>query len=184
MPTKTPAITTADELLNTPNGLGPCELVKGELLMMTPAGSFHGRVEGNVSFALFKWVRDNKLGMVFPGDTGFLLQQSPDTVRSPDVAFVQRQRIPAVPPQGFFPGSPDLAVEIRSPNDRPKDIEEKIRDYLAAGSLVVWEVDPASRTVAVHRYGVQPEILREDDTLVEEELLPGFSLSVKEIFAW
>ena len=152
--------------------------------MMTPAGSFHGRIEDNIHCQVSVFVRENHLGMVFPGDTGFILERGPDTVRSPDVAFVRRERIPSVPPQGFFPGSPDLAVEIRSPDERPKEIEDKIRGYLAAGSLVVWDVDPTARTVTVHRPGAEPEVLGEDDTLAEESLLPGFSLAVKAIFAW
>ena len=184
MSTRTQTIRTADELLSAPDDLGPCELVQGELVMMTPAGSLHGWVEGSIYFALFQWVREHELGRVFPGDTGFILERFPDTVRSPDVAFVQRERIPSVPPQGFFPGSPDLAVEIRSPDDRPKEIEGKIRNYLAAGSLVVWDVDPATKTVTVHRSDVEPRVFGEDDTLTEETLLPGFSLAVKDVFVW
>ncbi len=184
MPTRTQAIKTADELLRASADLDPCELVQGELVMMTPAGSFHGRVESSIHFALFHWVREHELGMVFPGDTGFILERFPDTVRSPDVSFVQRSRIPPVPPQGFFPGSPDLAVEIRSPDDRSKEIESKIHNYLAAGSLVAWDVDPATKTVTVYRLEVEPRVFGEDDTLTEEALLPGFSLAVKDIFVW
>ncbi len=184
MSTRSQAIKTADELLRASADLDPCELVQGELVMMTPAGSLHGQIETNIHFALSQWVREHELGKVFPGDTGFILERFPDTVRSPDVSFVRRERIPPVPPQGFFPGSPDLAVEIRSPDDRPKELEAKIQNYLAAGSLVAWDVDPATKTVTVHRSGAEPRVFGEDETLTEEALLPGFSLAVKDIFAW
>ncbi len=184
MSTKTPSITTADELLGAPEELGRCELVKGELIMMTPAGSFHGRVEDNIYREISVFVCRHDLGMVFPSDTGFILERFPDTVRSPDISFVGRARIPSVPPQGFFPGAPDLAVEIRSPSDRSREIDDKIRDYLAAGSLVVWDVNPASKSVTVHRHGAEPVVFGADGSLTEDELLPGFALSVKAIFAW
>ena len=182
--TRISTITTADELLHTPGNMEPCELVRGELIMMTPAGFFHGRIEGNILAALSAFVREKDLGMVVTGDTGFLLERSPDTVRAPDVSFIRKARIPSVPPQGFFPGPPDLAVEIRSPDDKLKAIEAKIGDYLRLGVQVVWDVDPQQRTVAIHRTGEKPVILREDETVTEEELLPNFTLAVKEIFVW
>ncbi len=118
MPTRPASITTADHLLSASGELGPCELVRGELIMMVPARFAHGRIEGTIYAALDRFVRSRDLGVVAPGDTGFLLERFPDTVRSPDVAFVCRQRIPSVPPQGYFPGPPDLAVEICSPDEK------------------------------------------------------------------
>ena len=184
MDTRTQAITTADQLLQASAELDPCELVRGELIMMTPAGSYHGHVEKKICFALTVLETRDNLGMVFPGDAGFLLERYPDTVRAPDVAFVRRERVPSVPPQGYFPGAPDLAVEIRSPNDRPGEVDRKIQEYLTAGTIVVWDVDPATKTVTVHRKGAVPRVLGEDEILTEEDLLPGFSLAVKDVFVW
>ena len=184
MDTRTQAITTADQLLQASAELDPCELVRGELIMMTPVGSYHAQVEDNIYPLLSLFVRTNKLGKACPSDAGFLLERYPDTVRVPDIGFIRRERVPSVPPQGYFPGAPDLAVEIRSPNDRPGEVDRKIQEYLTAGTIVVWDVDPTTKTVTVHRKGAVPRVLGEDEILTEEDLLPGFSLAVKDVFVW
>lgn len=184
MPTRTTSITTADHLLAASGELGPCELVRGELIMMVPAGFAHGRIESRIHSAIDKFASSKDLGVVTPGDTGFLLERFPDTVRSPDVAFVCKQRIPSVPPQGYFPGPPDLAVEIRSPDDRPNAVAEKIADYLRLGVQVVWDVNPETRSITVHRAGSEPAVFACDDTVTEPVLLPGFALAVEKAFAW
>lgn len=98
--------------------------------MMTRAGEEHSQIEGNLHLALGAYVRTHGLGRVYTGDAGFLLERDPDTVRAPDVAVVRSSRASAAPHKGYFPGPPDLAVEIRSPEDRPKDIAVKIEEYL------------------------------------------------------
>ena len=133
MATRTPPITTAEQLLAAPDDLGPCELVRGELIMLTPAGFSHGDVEVNLITILSNWNRRERAGRIVSGDTGFILERYPDTVRAPDVAFVRSDRIPEVLPQGFFPGPPDLAIEVRSPNDGLKAVQAKIDDYLRLG---------------------------------------------------
>ena len=183
MATQASHITTADQLLAAADDLGPCELVRGELTMMTPAGFEHGDVEANLVAALKVWNQAYAAGRIVPGDTGFLLERNPDTVRCPDVAFVRHDRIPEVLPQGFFPGPPDLAIEIRSPNDKQKDIHAKIDDYLRLGVQVVWDVDPAAKTVIIHRADQDPKAYSADGTLSEPDLLPNLSLPVAEIFA-
>lgn len=176
-------ITTARQLLELPEDFGPCELVRGELTMMSPAGSLHGRIETRLMLRLGVFVEERRLGLVFPGDTGFFLEQDKDTVRSPDVAFVAAARIPPEMPKGFFPGAPDLAVEIRSPEDRFCELLAKISLFLQAGTRVVWDVAPDAKTVTIYRTTGIPEILSGDALLTEPDLLPGFSLPVQEIFA-
>jgi Uma2 family endonuclease len=183
MATRTPPITTAEQLLAAPDDLGPCELVRGELIMMTPAGFRHGDVEVKLIVILGNWNRARNAGRILSGDTGFILERDPDTVRAPDVAFVRKDRVPEVLPQGFFPGPPDLAVEVRSPDDRPKEIQAKIDDYLRLGVQVVWDVDPETTKVIVHKAGSEPQRYSADETLTVPELLPGFKLLVAEIFA-
>ena len=107
MSTLDPAqITTAEQLLRHSHAFDPCELVRGELILTTPAGASHGHIEGLLLARLRVHVEANGLGKVFSGDTGFILETSPDTVRSPDVAFVCSERVPPEPVEGFFPGPP------------------------------------------------------------------------------
>lgn len=150
--------------------------------MMTPAGFEHGNTEANLIAALSNWNRVHRAGRIVSGDTGFVLERNPDTVRAPDVAFVGKDRVPDELPRGFFPGPPDLAVEIRSPDDRPRNVRAKIDDYLRLGVKVVWEVDLLARNVTVYRPRCEPEIHSADGTLTAPEILPGLELPVSEIF--
>jgi Uma2 family endonuclease len=175
-------ITTAEQLLRTP-GLGRCELVEGELLMMSPAGYEHGRIVVRITRPLANFISQNRLGDLTGAETGFQIAHDPDTVRAPDVAFVRAQRVPAEPVQGYFPGPPDLAVEVLSPDDRAGEVLAKVRDWLQAGCRRVWVVDPRTRTVSVYRSQSEVVVLSQSDTLSEEDLLPGFRLPVAEIFA-
>ena len=109
-------LVTADELLRMPRGRFRYELVEGELRTMSPAGSEHGAIVMNVSVVLGLHVRANDLGVCFGAETGFKLASNPDTVLAPDVAFVNRARIPAGGlPKKFWSGAPDLAIEVMSP---------------------------------------------------------------------
>lgn len=176
-------IKTAEQLLKHCHAFDPCELVRGELVLMTPAGSFHGEIESRLCTRMRTHVDASELGKVFPGDTGFLLETSPDTVRAPDVAFVRAERVPRDPVEGYFPGPPDLAVEIRSPSDQNADVLAKISHYLATGVEVVWDVNPKTKTVTTYRQDTQ-EVFHEGDTLTEESLLSGFTVKVADLFKW
>ena len=175
-------VTTAEQLLQTP-GLARCELLRGELVMMTPAGSEHGGIAANVAVALGTFVKKNHLGRVFGAETGFQIAREPDTVRAPDAAFVCAERIGPALSRGFFQGAPDLAVEILSPSDRAGEVFAKVRDWLDAGSRQVWVIDPQTRTVTVYRSRREISVLQASETLCAEDLLPGFGLPVAEIFA-
>jgi len=177
-----PQITSAEQLFQAP-GLGPCELVQGTLVMMSPGGFEHGSVVASITGPLAVYVRERRLGQVTGAETGFQIAHHPDTVRAPDVAFVRAQRIPEVLPRGFFQGAPDLAVEVISPHDRASEVLAKVRGWLDAGSLAVWVVDPPSRTVTVYASGLAAILLGQEDHVDGGEILPGFRLSVAEIFA-
>jgi Uma2 family endonuclease len=142
---------TAAELLELPTGLGKRhELVAGELRMMSPSGWEHGEVVGNLQTLLGSFIRQHRLGRVFGAETGFLLKRNPDTVRAPDFAFIAKEHLPAQKPkEAFWPGAPDLAVEVLSPGDRTGDVDEKIEEWLAAGCAAVWVVDPKLQTVTI-----------------------------------
>ncbi|MGA2063774.1 MAG: Uma2 family endonuclease [Thermoguttaceae bacterium] len=175
-------VTTAEELLQA-SGLGRCELVRGELHMMSPAGFEHGRIAGRIHVRLAQFVESRGLGLVLSSDTGFYIQRDPDTVRAPDVGFVRTERVPRAPAPGFFEGPPDLAVEVLSPGDRAGEVLAKIQDWLDAGCKAVWVVDPAAKTIVVYRPGGTVVRLAPADDPTAEDILPGFRLRVGGIFA-
>jgi Uma2 family endonuclease len=178
----TELITTAQQLLQA-TGLGRCELVRGELVMMSPSGAEHCRVIAKITVRLGTFVEQHALGEILGAEGGFLIARDPDTVRAPDVAFIARQRCPTPFPTEFFPGPPDLAVEVLSPSDRASEVLAKVQDWLDAGCGAVWVVDPATRTLTVYRGRSGVEVFRPGDELPGGDLLPGFRLAVAEIFA-
>jgi Uma2 family endonuclease len=104
-------------------------------------------------------------------------------LRSPDVSFVARGRFPQeTVPVGFIEFAPDLAAEVLSPDDRRRDVLEKVGEYLDAGTRLVWVVDPESRTAAVYRSLTDVRHLAGNDSLEGEEVVPGFSCRLEEIF--
>ena len=175
---------TAEELLRLPMGMGErYELISGELKIMSPAGSHHGDIVLEIGMRLRVHVRANRIGATFGAETGFILSRNPDTVRAPDAAFVAAARVPASGlPEGYFPGAPDLAVEVISPSEAAAEIQSKVTEYFAAGSRLVWIVYPNVRQVVVYRTARASLALSADDTLDGGDLLPGFSCRVAELF--
>ena len=183
MSTITQAITAAD-LLRMPDDGFRYELVKGELIKMPPAGNIHGNRAMRLGWRLARHVEANDLGIVFAAETGFRLASDPDTVRGADIAFVSKKRVEQVGEfEGYWPGAPDLAVEVISPGDSYTQVEEKVQDYLRAGARAVWVVDPRRRTITVYRSLTDITILTEQDELNGGDIVPGFICRVAEIFA-
>ncbi len=180
----TTSLVTADELLALPTGMGKrYELVQGELRVMSPSGWRHGNVVSTLHGKLLTYVNEHDLGIMFGAETGFRLARNPDTVRDPDIAFIAKQNIPAeLPDEGFWPGAPDLAVEVPSPGDRVGEVEEKIDAWLRAGCAAVWIVDPKRESVAIYRSRTDVQVDWTGDTLTGDALLPGFSCAVSELF--
>lgn len=175
---------TAAELLAMPKQDRLYELVQGELHMMAPAGGEHGMVEATLLALLHAFATPRKLGRVLPGDTGFILALNPDTVRSPDVAFISHERLVGNErPEGFFAVAPDLAVEIVSPSDRTYELDEKVQTWLQAGTRLVWVINPKPRTITVYAADQRPIILRAADQLDGGDVLPGFTIRVADLFA-
>ena len=159
------------------------ELVRGDLIVMTPAGGRHGQVAHRVGLLIGNHVLDRNLGRVFAAETGFLLQRDPDTVRAPDVAFVAADRLEADEiPAGFPEMAPDLAVEVVSPSDSAPTVQAKVDDWLAAGTRLVWVIDPEARSVTVHRPARPAEVFLESDTLDGAPVLSDFRVSVRDLF--
>ena len=175
---------TADDLLRMPDDGFRYELVEGNLREMAPAGHQHGRIAINVSTPLAQHVKANNLGVVYAAETGFKLASNPDTVRAPDVAFVRRERVESVgDSEGFWPGAPDLAVEVVSPGDSYTDVEEKVFDWLDAGTRLVIVVNPRKRLVTLYRSLTDVVVLTEADVLDGGDVVPGFAMPVKDIFS-
>jgi len=175
---------TADELLAMPDDGYRYELVKGELIRMAPPGSEHGEVAMNVAGPLHQYVKSNNLGIVYAAETGFKLESDPDTVRAPDVAFVRRERVEQTGRMpGYRSGAPDLAVEVLSANDRIREVEDKVAEWLAAGARMVWVVSPKLHTITVCRSLTDIVTLTEKDVLDGGDVVPGFQIEVSEIFA-
>ena len=151
--------------------------------MMTPAGARHGDIVNNLAFAITAHVRQRRLGKVFSADTGYRIQRDPDTVLAPDVSFVRREEIPADGlPLQFWNLAPTLAAEVISPSDSAYAVRNRAQMLLDAGTVVVWVLDPDAKTVAVHRSGQAVETLCADDRLTDNNVLPGFSCTVAELF--
>ncbi|HEX2209839.1 MAG TPA: Uma2 family endonuclease [Longimicrobium sp.] len=174
---------TADELLAMPEDGIRRELVEGEVREMSPAGERHADAAQNINRSLDAHVYSRRLGRVRP-EYGYVLESEPDTVRAPHVSFVRADRLSADGPvPGYYRGAPDLAIEVVSPNDRYSEVRAKVREYLSAGTPMVVVVDPEDRTVAVYRPGRDPRDLTEEDVLDGEDVVPGWKLPVRDIFA-
>jgi Uma2 family endonuclease len=174
---------TADELLAMPEDGMRRELVAGELREMTPVGRKHARLARNILRSLDAHVFARRLGEVYP-ELGYVLETEPDTVRAPDVSFVRADRVDAGgAEEGFYRGVPDLAIEVISPNDRYSEVNAKVDEYLESGTPMVIVVDPPRETVTIYRSRNKPTVLSEDDVLDGADVVPGWKLPVRDIFA-
>ena len=173
---------TAEELLELPgNGLR-YELINGELKSMTPSGSEHGETVGWVCQVIGGYIAKGKLGRFVGAETGFLIARAPDTVLAPDFAFISKARAVGRLPKGYFPGPPDLAVEVLSPHDRAVEVEDKIQRWLESGCGQVWVFNTQRRTITVHSKGGRGVVLQGADVVSGGEVLPGFEAAVEALF--
>ncbi|MBI3970851.1 MAG: Uma2 family endonuclease [Chloroflexi bacterium] len=176
---------TAADLARLPDdGFHRYELAKGVLITMAPPGYGHGSTASQIAYLLRRGLEDLAIGGEVVVEAGFQLAADPDTVRGPDVAYVSAERLLAPADRaGYFPGAPDIVVEIVSPNDTAAEVLEKVQEYLPAGSRLVWVVESRTRTVTVYRPDGSAQVLRETDTLTGEDVLPGLSVPVRNIFS-
>ena len=173
---------TGEELLLMPDDGHRHELIRGELKHKPFVGSYHGSLAANVLVLLAGYVRANGLGHTYVA-AGYILSSDPDTVRAPDVAFVSRESLEDIgETEGYWPGAPDLVVEIISPNDRYTEVEEKVAEWLEAGARMVIVVNPRRRSVRVHRSLSDVIDLTEGDAIDGADVVPGWILPVTEIF--
>ena len=174
---------TAEDLLRLHSQGVKGELIRGVLAATVSTGMEHGVIAINFGAALLSFVRPRRLGRVFGTDTGVLLQNGPDIVREPDIAFISAEKLPLdVRIRGYTDVVPELVVEIASPNDTVAAVYDKAMMWLHYGVALVWVVDPDTRTIDVHQNGAPTITLTEDDTLDGGTVLPGFTLPLREVF--
>ena len=171
---------TGEELLEM-GDIGPCELVAGEIIKMSPTNVEHGYLENEIGRLLGNFVAGKKNGWVLTGEVGIFIQRNPDTIRAADVVFISKERVPERPRQGFLEIAPELVVEIVSPTDRWSDLHDKIEEYFGIGVQWVWIVEPTRQVIRVYSAPTKVEIVAEQ--LQGEGILAGFELSVSHLFA-
>lgn len=176
---------TAADLAAMPSELpsGPInwELHDGRLVTMPPVADEHA--VNLMSLGLHLMLQGDRQGhgQTRGGDGGIVLRRNPDHVRGPDLAFIRTSRLPPRRSrEGYLETMPDLCVEIRSPNDTLAELQRKADDYLAAGVVCVWVIDPVNRQVIESRAVVAPRVHAENDTLTLDDIIPGFTLAVRD----
>ncbi len=169
---------------------GPSELVDGRLRIMSPTNYLHGLLTNRVALALNLYLQTHPdPGDVVGAETGFRINDPRYPVQAPDAAYIGAERVPRAAPDGddplehFMDGAPDLAVEVRSPSETFAAIRGKCQRWLNAGSRDAWIVDGHRETVHVMRPTGDVVVLHKTDTLTSPDVLPGFSLSLAELFA-
>lgn len=170
---------TADELLRMPDDGMRRELVEGELRTMSPAGFKHGKISQIIATHLATYVRAKKLGVVCSSDTGFIISKHPASVFAPDVGYVRQER--DLDENGYYPGPPDLAVEVISPSDSYSEVEEKVAIYLAGKTPMVMVVDPRLKSATVHTANAITR-LSLHQALDGGDVVPGWNLPLREVF--
>lgn len=155
----------------------------GELAIMSPTGGETGKRNSDINLELALWNRQAKLGVVFDSSTGFKLPNGAE--RSPDAAWIPQAKWDSLSPEQrkrFLPLCPDFVVELMSPSDTWEDLLNKMTEYQANGARLGWLIDPENKRVAIFRLGKPIELLENLSVIYGENVLPGFSLTIGNIW--
>lgn len=183
MTVATKTLLTAEQYAAMPDDGKLTELVRGKVVEMPPPGTLHGYITANIAGILREFVRTNNLGRVIGNDVGIITRREPDSVRGPDVAYFSYTRLPKGPlPQGYADAMPELVFEVKSPSDRWAEITAKAGEYLNAGVICVCVVDPETESAAVYLANELPRRHTSEEQLSLSEVLPGFSIVVRQFF--
>lgn len=165
---------------------------RGELIIMSPTGGETGSYNSELNAEFVVWNRQTKLGVVFDSSTGFKLPNGGGgsafdlgAIRSPDVAWIRKDRWDALTPEQkkkFPPIAPDFVLELMSPTDTLRETQAKMQEYMSSGVKLGWWIDPEARRVEVYRLGQDIEVLDAPGTLSGENVLPGFTLNLQAIW--
>ena len=183
MTTTETRLLTAGELLQLGGEGVRGELIRGVLCETMSTGELHGKIVTNLVIALGVFVKPKRLGTLLASDAGVWLERDPDTVREPDIAFTSAERLPLDAwNTGYSEVVPDLVVEVASPSDSRRELNDKAQMWLRYGVRLVWVVHPDTRTVDAHRADGAAVTLGEDDTLDGGDVLLGFTCAVAAVF--
>ena len=183
MTTTKQKLLTADDLLRLDSKGIRGELIQGVLHETMSANGEHGEIVMKLGFLLGYFIIPLRLGRLSGSDSGVFLERNPDTVREPDIAFFSVETLPPdVRVRGYYEVVPDLVVEVASPSDSRREVNDKVQMWLSYGVRLVWAIYPTTRTVESHpQYGA-PTLLTDIDTLDGGDVLPGFTCKLSDIF--
>jgi len=157
---------------------------EGELIVNPPTGGESGQRNFSITGQLAHWHEEHEdLGEGFDSSTGFRLPNGAD--RSPDAAWVSRERWQSLTPQqqkGFVPLCPDFVLELRSESDSLSKLQAKMREYIDNGAKLGWLIDPENRRVEIYRPGREVEVLENPSNLSGKDILPGFVLNLRRVW--
>ncbi|MFM7603005.1 MAG: Uma2 family endonuclease [Pseudanabaena sp.] len=163
---------------------GNCyELVNGELVNMGNSGALHGYTCSLLVMALMNYILPRQLGIILDSSTAFTMKNG--NKRSPDISFVSKEKLQGLTelPDGFLDGSPDLAIEVLSPNNTISEIDQKIVEYFENGSRLVWVINLKLHYVLVYRSAQEPDrLLKQSDFLDGEDVIEGFTMPLSDLF--
>ena len=155
----------------------------GELIIMPPTGGTTGKRNAKLITYFVNWNDQMQLGEVFDSSTAFRLPNGSN--RSPDVAWVSRDRWQSLTPEqqdSFPPLCPDFVVELRSKSDSLKSLQDKMEEYLENGLLLGWLIDIQNQTIEVYRPQESREVLQKPSVLTGDSILSNFSVNLD--FLW
>ncbi len=180
---RTAALLSAEDFARVAPVLGPCELVKGEIVPMSPGGIRHSKITGRAFLLLATHAAGRRLGHVLTGEAGVIVARRPDTVRGADVAFISYERLPkSAAEDGFLRQPPELVIEVFSKDTSWEKMEEKIAEYHGFGVNLVWVLDPQTLTLRAYPRGGAPTMLRDTDQASADPHVHGFTVRVSQFF--
>ena len=156
----------------------------GDVVIMPPTGGDTSRRNAEIIVQLGIWARRDGTGVLFDSSGGFRLPNG--TVRTPDVAWVAKERLEGLSAEErrrFLPLCPDFVVELRSESDALYAVQEKMREYAACGARLGWLIDPSERRVEVYRRGQPVEVLIGMSAISGEPVLPKFALELAHVWS-
>jgi Uma2 family endonuclease len=173
---------TEAELQALPDDGFNYEVVNGELVMSPKNNPEHGYICALLSSALLEHAKREKIGAVFDSNTGFWMEN--ENCRAPDISFVSKERLHGSkrPARSFFKFAPDLAIEVLSPNNTRSEIQERLRDFFASGTKLVWIIDPETKSAEICHGLEKRRLVGPNGELNGEEVVPGFRYKLTELF--
>lgn len=174
---------SAEEFAKICDEIGSCELVRGEVVVLSPGGMNHSNFSANAAFLLGQWAKKSRLGRVWTNEAGLIVERNPDTVRGADVAYISYARLAkGISSNSFSTVPPELVIEIIGTGQGWAEVLEKIGEYLRMGVDRIWVLDSDTHRLHSYRGDAEPVVLSAKDTVTDEAILPGFSCKVSEFF--